>query len=279
MTVTRKDYFISGDTLSVLEAGLKGNPKALFLHGIPASAELWRDVIDKISQNGWHCFAPDLPGYGQTRISDKHDYSIKGAAKLIIKWLQQEGFSDVWLVGHDIGGGVAQLMITEKEELFQELTLSNSITSDTWPVPSVQRMIKLSQKGMYFWLAVLKFFSFPKLYNSILRSFYRIKGFSENDFARIFYDGKFHKRREVINFQRMLKTLDNRFTRENMGKLSGVSTPVHLVWAMNDRFQPWAKAGRILEDTFRDVKVTKINKAGHYLQIDAFEDYVNAILD
>jgi len=196
----------------------------------------------------------------------------------LLEWLEQEKMENIWLVGHDIGGGVAQLMVTQKEVLFQKLTLSNCITSDSWPVPAVRQMIMASRLGIFYTLARLNVMSFRTLYKAVSASFYNTS-LSGSDFRRIFYDGKFHDKKMILNFQKMLKRLSNRFTEDNMDALARVNIPVHLVWGMKDRFQPWAKAGKTLETTFKNVSVTQLDNCGHYLQLDAFEDYPEVILN
>ncbi|NOZ46369.1 MAG: alpha/beta hydrolase [Chlorobi bacterium] len=274
----RNEYRIDENLLSVLEAGENGKPVAIFLHGIPASSELWKAVIEKVSEKGWFCLAPDLPGYGKTIIKNRDFYSLKGTSDLLVAWIKQQGFSDIWLIGHDIGGGIAQIMVANQENLFKKITLSNSITADSWPVPTVQKMIKASRLGIFYWLAMFGKFPFENLFASMSKAFISNQNLSEDTFRRIFYDGKFNKRKMVWKFQRMLTKLDSRYTKENMELLSSVSIPVHLVWAMSDRFQHWSKAGRTLENTFKDVKVTKIENCGHYLQLDAPDKYLDSIL-
>ncbi|WP_373494750.1 alpha/beta fold hydrolase [Aquiflexum sp.] len=147
---TRIKYSVHGSELSVIAKGKPTDPVVLFLHGIPANAELWRQTMETVSKAGYYCMAPDLPGYGLSRIRSKKFYSLKGTAELFIKWLHQEGFQDVWLVGHDIGGGIAQLMAVNQPYIFSKITLSNCITDDSWPVKSVQDMIKAAKLGLFF---------------------------------------------------------------------------------------------------------------------------------
>jgi len=55
---------------------LKNSETLLFLHGFPDSASSWRYLMSSMSQNGYHCLAPNQRGYGQTskplEIEDYH---------------------------------------------------------------------------------------------------------------------------------------------------------------------------------------------------------------
>lgn len=76
----------------------------------------------------------------------------------------------------------------------------------------------------------------------------------------------------------MLARLQNRYTVKNMEKLKDVNLPVHLLWAMDDKFQSWEVSGKILESTFSNIRISKIEKFGHYLQIDANDEFVERLL-
>ena len=48
----------------VHEYGTPRSPAVLFLHGAGASGGMWREHIAKLA--GFHCLAPDLPGFGRS---------------------------------------------------------------------------------------------------------------------------------------------------------------------------------------------------------------------
>lgn len=276
--MNRITYKVGKNHIFCLEMGVKGHPVILFLHGIPACAEIWKETIEKVSKNGYYCLAPDLSGYGKTEIFDKEYYTLLGNAKLFNKWLALQNFNSIWLVGHDLGGAVAQLMLTDNPSLFQKVTLSNVGTANTYPVTSIAKLVKISRFGLFYWLALMGKFNSDKLYSSMKLFFIRNHSFSKNEFERIFFDGKFHKRNAVAKFQNMLARLDNRYTKENMEKLKSVKLPIHLLWALDDKFQSWQVSGKILESTFDNVRVSKIKNCGHYIQVDANEEYIELLL-
>jgi pimeloyl-ACP methyl ester carboxylesterase len=274
----RVNFIVGKNNISCLESGKKGNPLILFLHGIPASAEIWRETMEKVSAKGFYCLAPDLAGYGLTDIKETNDYTLLGNAELLNKWLLQQNFEKTWLVAHDLGGAIAQIMITENVTLFGKVTLSNVGTADTYPIPTVERLVKASKMGLFYWLAIMGRFNSDQLYAGMRKFFVRNQSFSKDEFVRIFYDGKFHKSRLAKKFQMMLAQLNNRYTQENMDKLKEVNLPVHLLWAMKDKFQSWEISGEILYNTFPNVRVSNIDNCGHYLQIDANDEFVEKLL-
>ena len=48
----------------VHESGTPGSPAVVFLHGAGASGRMWREHLAKLA--GFHCLAPDLPGFGRS---------------------------------------------------------------------------------------------------------------------------------------------------------------------------------------------------------------------
>src|ERR1700678_3022884 len=77
-----------------------GNP-ILFLHGIPASCYVWRNVIPHLTSLG-RCITPDLIGMGK---SDKPDieYSVFDQIKYIEKFIETLNLKNITLVMHGWG--------------------------------------------------------------------------------------------------------------------------------------------------------------------------------
>ncbi len=276
--IEKKTISVIDNEISVLQSGDRTRKMILFLHGIPSSAELWRNIMMKIPQKDYLCLAPDLSGYGETHILKRSYYSLTDFAELLLKMLEENHASQVNLVAHDIGGGIAQIMMTKRPDLFSKVILSNCVTGSSWPIPNVQKMIKASKLGVFYWLARFGQFSPDKLFQALSKSFVR-SNLSEDDFFRIFYDGKFNNKSKIKKFQRMLKVLSNSHTITNMESLSQVDVPVDLIWAMNDKFQPWEKSGVELQSTLINCEVFHIQNSGHFLQIDAYEEYTQLLLE
>ncbi|MDJ0762617.1 MAG: alpha/beta hydrolase [Myxococcota bacterium] len=276
-SVERKTAVIGDTKLSYLESGSHHKAVALFIHGIPASAELWRETLAITSVRGWHSIAPDLPGYGQTRLPAGGDYAIAGAARLLIQWLELAGHQDIWLIAHDIGGGVAQIMMTQATALFSRVTFSNVITADTWPVSSIAMLIWIAKRGLFKHMAGVGLFPNFIANKQLRRAVHDPDCLTRDRVSRIFWDGKATDKQGRIEFQRMLSALTPEDTMRNMEALRRVNLPVHLVWGMQDPNQPWDGPGRILRETFPTAKITQLPHAGHFLQIDSPGEYVDAI--
>jgi haloalkane dehalogenase len=99
LTYPSKFIEIEGSKMHYVETGA-GDP-ILFLHGIPTSCYLWRNVIPHLSSLG-RCIAPDLMGFGW---SDKPniEYSVLDHIKYIGCFIEALQLKKITLVMHGWG--------------------------------------------------------------------------------------------------------------------------------------------------------------------------------
>lgn len=82
----------------------KGIP-IIFLHGVWHDSSQWLSVMESLSAD-FHCFAPDLLGFGESESPDTH-YSIDVELECLAEFLNALKLEKVYLVGHSIGGWIA----------------------------------------------------------------------------------------------------------------------------------------------------------------------------
>ncbi|MBN2689495.1 MAG: alpha/beta fold hydrolase [Gammaproteobacteria bacterium] len=100
--LTEKFITIDGSKVHYLEMG-QGDP-ILFLHGVPTSSHVWRNVIPLMAEYA-HCVAPDLTGCGQTSGSNS-DLSPEGHLALIEKFVEKLHLKNCTLVLHGLGSSI-----------------------------------------------------------------------------------------------------------------------------------------------------------------------------
>lgn len=74
-------YLPIDGTNTYLTASGAGAP-ALFLHGVPDSADMWSPVVERM-QGQYHCYAPDLPGLGRSTAPDDFALTLDHMASYI----------------------------------------------------------------------------------------------------------------------------------------------------------------------------------------------------
>jgi pimeloyl-ACP methyl ester carboxylesterase len=92
---------VDGLKLFYREAGEKGAPKLLLLHGFPSASHMFRDLIPRLADR-FHIVAPDLPGFGN---SDKPDggNSFDRIAAIIDRFTEVIGFDRYAVYVFDYG--------------------------------------------------------------------------------------------------------------------------------------------------------------------------------
>ena len=85
--------------MAYIEQG-QGDP-ILFIHGVPTSSYLWRNVIPHVATVG-RCIAPDLIGFGQSGKPDI-DYSIQDHLAYLTAFIDALDLRNITLVLHGWG--------------------------------------------------------------------------------------------------------------------------------------------------------------------------------
>jgi pimeloyl-ACP methyl ester carboxylesterase len=80
-------------------------PILIFLHGSCSDGSQWLPVIEHLSQD-YHCFALDLLGIGESERPKLH-YSIQLQVECLFEYLEALHISQVYLIGHSLGGWIA----------------------------------------------------------------------------------------------------------------------------------------------------------------------------
>lgn len=274
-SAVRERATVGDAELSVLAAGQ--GPSVVLLHGIPTGAELWRDVLDRLAAAGYRGFAPDLPGYGGTRLPDGADHSLAAAARLVAEWMGGAGLAPAWVVGHDSGGAVAQILAVRHPGSVSRLTLTNSIADGSWPAPRARFAKVAARLGLY--RAAARLGVVP---NALMRWQIR-RAFADPALAReadgVLWDSKLSDPAGRAAFERHLASLTARDTALVAAGLPRVDVPCQLVWGMADPFQPWQKPGRRLVELLPLAAVDRIEQCGHFTPLECPDRLVAAMLD
>lgn len=100
-------------------AGDEGLP-LVFLHGIGGDAEQWRPQLDSFSGQ-YRTIAWDMPGYGDSAPLD--EMSFPALAEAVSALLDRLSIERAHLVGHSLGGMIAQRFANSYPERLRSLTL------------------------------------------------------------------------------------------------------------------------------------------------------------
>ena len=99
---------LAGARLYYYAAGTRGaGEPVVFLHGFPTSSHLWSDVIP-LMPPGHRLVVVDLLGYGRSDRPLDRPVDVRAHAERVVELLDQLRIAHACIVGHGIGGGIAQ---------------------------------------------------------------------------------------------------------------------------------------------------------------------------
>jgi haloacetate dehalogenase len=115
---------------------LGNGPPLLLLHGFPQTLLMWRDVAPLLAKH-FTVICADLRGYGRsscpTSDANHTPYSKRAMAKDMVLIMEQLGFSEFSVAGHDRGGRVAYRIALDYPERIERLAVLDIIPgAEVW---------------------------------------------------------------------------------------------------------------------------------------------------
>ncbi|WP_114747923.1 alpha/beta fold hydrolase [Pleomorphovibrio marinus] len=101
-----------------------GQP-VILIHGFCETKELWEDFQPALSYSG-QVFCPDLPGFGESKLTKGDPFTIDFVAEQMVKWLADLNIKDPILIGHSLGGYVALAILAMASENIKAVGLFHS---------------------------------------------------------------------------------------------------------------------------------------------------------
>lgn len=106
--------------LNVVDTG-GGAPALVFLHYWGGSSRTWMPVIERL-RGDYRCVAIDFRGWGQS-TRDARDHSLGALAADVVGVAERLGLGEFFVLGHSMGGKVAQLVAARQPEGLKGLIL------------------------------------------------------------------------------------------------------------------------------------------------------------
>jgi len=120
---------VDGINIFYREAGPKGAPTLLLLHGLPSSSRMFQPLLTRLADR-YHLLAPDYPGYGHSDWPDpkQFDYTFDHIARVMDDFAQALGLSRYTLYMQDYGGPVGFRMALAHPERAQALIVQDAVS-------------------------------------------------------------------------------------------------------------------------------------------------------
>jgi len=255
--------------IAYLAAGDPSRPPVLFIHGIPTSSYLWRDVL-RMLQHDFRCYAPDLMGLGDTDVDpDATPMDMEAQAEMLEEFMLGMGHETFGVVCHDQGGAAAQILAARRPGRIRCLVITNCVAYGNWPVPEVARLQQLFRIPVLPRLLIRSGAFLARELRTPLSAFrrgvYRPEAMSDEairEYLRPLH-GKPAERRRFVRFL-MAGT-----ARTTLGAVEGLrrfDRPTAVLWAAEDRYisPSWGK--KLFEEIPGACQFELIGFCGHFWQ-------------
>jgi len=122
-----------------------GAPAVVFLHGIGGSARIWEPQADSFAAAGFRPVALDLAGYGARPPVDRMDFEMLAAD--VEGEIARLGLDRPILVGHSMGGMVAQTVLRRQLTAYRAAVLSGTSPAFGDPTGEFQKKFIADRLG------------------------------------------------------------------------------------------------------------------------------------
>ncbi len=255
--ILTKSIELDGQRLAWRELG-QGEP-LLLVHGITTWSFIWEGLMPILAQR-YRVLALDLLGCGDSSKPLDLSYALKDHAPRIKGFIDALGLGPLHFVGHDLGGGIGQIMAVRYPGLFLDLSLVNSVAYDFWPVqpiiamrtPIVRELAMASLDMGTFRLIIRRALYHKELLTEELLDKFR-KPLSSAEGRKAF-----------LHFAHCL---NNRDLVEIEEELRSLATPVLVVRGQVDPYLSAAISERLVRE-LPNARLVLVPTGGHYLMLD-----------
>ncbi len=231
----------------------------LLIHGITTNSFIWKGIVPRLSES-FDVISIDLQGCGGSDLGLDVDYSIAAQAESTAEFIRCLDIGPCHLVGHDIGGGIAQILAVRHRDLLRSLTLINPVGYDFWPVQPI-----IAMRTPILRQLVLATLDFGMLRLVVKRAFFH-RELLDDELMDLFWDqmNTGERRKAFLRLARSLNNEQLLAIEDNLGELD---LPTLILRGDADLYLS-AKICERLHDDIADSRLERIATGGHFLQID-----------
>lgn len=260
---------LGGARLYYYAAGSRGaGEPVVFVHGFATSGHLWSDVVSLVSP-GRRLIVLDLLGHGRSDPPGALPLTLRAHAERVIALLDALGIGAACIVGHGIGGGVAQSLAVHWPRRVTRLALVGSIAFGRWPwrdVRLARATLPITRHLPPAWLLSMVRSELGRGYSDPARASYSIDK----------YTRPFTTDEGRASLVRHIRALDERETAALAPQLGEITVPTAVVWGADDPFLP-ASLGRQLAAAIPGATFDVVPDARHFIPEDAPRQVADAL--
>ncbi len=279
-------WFQSGEgRIHYVDEGPRDGQPVVMLHGNPTWGYLYRNFIPPLVAAGFRTIVPDHLGFGR---SDKPDdpelYRIPRHAARLEALLESLDLRDATLIPHDWGGPIGLFWAARHPARIRALAILNTFAHRPPGKVKLPLPLHLFRTPGVGELMVKGLHAFVRVFLFKAGIVHRERFTADVRAAYLAPHPTWASRTAILTFPREIPSgptgaVSDFLAEVHAGIQALADRPVFIAWAMKDiAFTPDVLRQLWLAD-FPQARVLRIEDAGHYLQEDAYERIVPALLE
>lgn len=263
---------VAGARLAYRDHGT-GEP-VVFLHGTPSHSFIWREIVPEVERAGYRVVMFDLLGYGRSERPLTQDTSVPGQVRVLQALLDHLNIDTCSLIGHDIGGAIAQVLATTQPHRVRRLMLIDTVSYDSWPSETWQA-IRRDHLQDYTSMPASEF-------EEMLTRQLQMTVANPDRMTGKVLEAYLAPHRSALGrtsfFEHQVRHYDSSSTQQVAPELATLTMPVRLLWGAQDAWQPLTYGEQLTAD-IPGAELIVIDDAGHFLMEDQPARVSTEILD
>jgi haloalkane dehalogenase len=257
----------------VLDEGPSDAEAVVCVHGVPASAYLYRKVVPALAARGLRGIAVDLPGLGLAERPVDADYSWSGLGRWLGSAVDALELDRFHLVVHDIGGPIGLEVAAAEPDRVRSLTVLNTtIAVESFHRPWVMEPFAHPVLGE----AWLKSMQLPGVFVALMRALGLTRRVPTAEIAcyvplLLGNDGG----RAFLQIMRGFEATADK-QRHYLAALRSKPYPVQVVWGVRDRMLTWRRYG-VQAQLAAGLDDAILLPGKHFVQEDCPEEIADAV--
>jgi pimeloyl-ACP methyl ester carboxylesterase len=246
-------------------------PLLFLLHGLFDTSYTWHRLFAELSPD-FHLAAPDLPGFGRTRLPVQWGESVKEVTQCLLRFLDRWKGETPVLIGSSMGGGLALALAVSAPKRFERLVLLNP-----YAVPEPPAAVAAAKRPLL--AALIPFLPAGPLRGYWARAIFSRSLYDQTQMTPDYLDEltrplkPFSRRRDLVRF---LRGIDPEEMRRVDEAIPGVRQEVLLIWGENDRWLSSRHADR-LEGRLQRCRRVNLPRCGHLPHLERPDEVAKAI--
>jgi haloalkane dehalogenase len=266
-------FTVGGIRSFVLDAGPRDGEAVVCVHGVPASAFLYRKVVPALAARGLRGIAVDFPGLGLAERPVDADYSWTGLGRWLGSAIDALELDRFHLVVHDIGGPIGLEVAAAEPGRVRSLTILNTtIAVESFHRPWVMEPFAHPILGE----AWLKSVQLPGVFVALMRALGVTRRVPTAEIAcyvplLLGDDGG----RAFLQIMRGFEATADK-ERYYLAALRNKPYPAQVVWGVRDRMLTWRRYG-VQAQLAAGLDNAVLLPGKHFVQEDCPEEIADAV--